>query len=325
MTDKRENGTSGNIKVSVVIVHWNTETDLANCLNKILDSNLTDYEIIVVDNFSDNIDTIPWRDYKGKARLIRNMRNEGYARATNQGVAVARGEYVLLLNPDVELNAEGVRRMVEAIEDDAMAGAATARLVWPDGGFQRYYTRFPTVAALVARLTILEPALRNTSLVRNYLKTDMDPEIAQRVETAPGACLLIKNSSLERIGPMDERLPLFFNDVDYCIRLRNAGLGIVYEPRAVFVHESQASVKKLDQALWRAELRLSAVRYIRKHHGSLKAFALKWILTKDLIARQAAGAMRKAARERGGADARAGWKGIAMVLKDESLFDDCVR
>ncbi len=307
-------------KLTIVVVHWNTPADLDRCLRAIGAAGRLDVETIVVDNASDGIDMLPWNEYPGSVRLIRNTINEGYARATNKGLEAAAGEIVLLLNPDVVINGDGLKHLTETLERSG-AGGATARLDGPDGGFQRYYTRFPSVFALVARLTVLEPLLRNSRKVREYLMLDMDPEKPLNVETAPGACLMLTRRALEAVGMMDERFPLFFNDVDYCRRMRERALEIVYAPEARFVHGAQASVEKLPAAIRAAELRLSAVRYIRKHHGLFKATLLKWAILKDLAFRVFASMALALVGARPATEFRSRLRGFYMFVGNRSLFE----
>ena len=321
MSDNITENRAAKSLVSIIIVHWNSERELAACIDSILKTTGIPMEVIVIDNASENIDLPAWGEYPDFVRLIRNPENEGYARATNRGIRESRGEWVLLLNPDVELNGEGVLAMIEALGADSAAGAATARLDSPDGSFQRYYTRFPTLCALVGRFTVLEPLMRNSAAVRSYLKMDMDPELPQRVEQAPGACFMTRRDTLDKTGLMDERFPLFFNDVDLCRRFYEAGLAILYVPGARFTHRAQSAVGRMDPALRRAEMRVSAIRYIAKHEGGAKAALLKWTLAADLVVRQMALAARCLAGLRKWSEFRAGFSGLRMVLSDRSLFE----
>jgi hypothetical protein len=307
--------------ISIVVVSYNSAEELKTCIGAALSAGIKGAEIIVVDNASEDADSLPRGDWPANVKLIRNSRNEGYARAVNRGFAETRGRFVLLLNPDVVVDGAGLSLMMDALDSDTAAWAAAARLDWPDGRFQRYYTAEPTAAALAARLTILEPLFRNSAVVRNYLKSDMDPDAPQEIETAPGACLMIKKSALEAVGGMDERFPLFFNDVDFSRRLRGAGGKIVYVPGARFAHQMQASVGRMEPALRRAELMLSAVRYVGKYGGRPRAFALKLLFVIDSKLRAAAAALRVlAGRKKRGAFGSA-VRAAVMVAFDRSLFD----
>lgn len=321
MPEDSATGKNAEKLVSIVIVHWNSERELSACIDSIVRTAEPPVEVIVVDNASVGIESLPWSEYPDFVRLIRNRENEGYARATNQGLRESRGGFVLLLNPDTVLNGRCVRELAEALSADPAAGAATGRLDSPDGSFQRYYSRFPTLAALAGRLTVLEPLMRNSAAVRSYLMLDMNPDEPRRIEQAPGACLLLKRNTLDETGPMDERFPLFFNDVDFCRRLRGAAREILYVPAARFTHRAQSAVGRMDPALRRAEMRVSAVRYFAKHHGAASAAALKWILAADLLIRQSALAARCLAGKRGWREFRSGLKGISMLLAGRSLFD----
>ncbi|HOO56538.1 MAG TPA: glycosyltransferase family 2 protein [bacterium] len=307
--------------VSVIIVHWNTAGELEKCVRALLDIRGLPLEIIVVDNASDDIDSLQWSGYPECVHLIRNTVNTGYAHATNQGLGRARGGFVLLLNPDVEVDEHGVRRLVETIESDPAAGAATARLNSPDGSFQRYCNRFPTFTAMIGRFTLLEPLMRGTSAVRNYLMLDMDAGVRQKIEQAPGACLMIHRPMLKKAGFMDERFPLFFNDVDFCRRIAAAGGAIAYVPDAVFTHAAQASVKKVRPVLLQAEFRVSVIRYFARWHSRPAAQALRAFILIDRCIRLAATAARVVAGKKSRDDLSDCRRGIAMLVMNRSMFE----
>ncbi|MFH1537453.1 MAG: glycosyltransferase family 2 protein [bacterium] len=315
----RDENTHGTV-LTFVIVHWNTEPELKECIEAILSAGMENTEVVVVDNASDGIETLPWNSYPEWVRLVRNNHNSGYAAASNQGIRAARGENILLLNPDVRVNREGLREMTARL-DSPEASAVTARLDRPDGTFQRYYMRFPTLPALLARYTLLEPLFRNTAPVRRYLETDMEPDAPQAVEQAPGACLMMKKSFLEEIGLMDERFPLFFNDVDLCRRIALRKGRILYTPGARFVHLAQASVRKMDTHLRNAEFRVAMIRYMRKYHGACRALILKGILTADLCARLAVNLARFSLGRRTRDEIKTARKGLRLVLANRSIFE----
>ncbi len=305
--------------ISIVIVSYNSAKELKPCVEAVLASDVA--EVIIIDNASDDISELNLEEMSPKIKLFLNTTNEGYARAINKGIEKSTGKFVLLLNPDVVVNAPGISAMSEALDKDESTYAAAARLDWPDGRFQRYFTADPTAAALVARLTILEPILRNSASVKKYLKADMSPEITQELETAPGACLMIKKSAIDKIGGMDERFPLFFNDVDYCVRLRHSGGKIMYLPDARFTHIMQASVGRMKPELRRGELMLSAVRYIGKYKNSASAFALKLLFVIDLKIRAAATMFRLLTGKKNASDFSAAVKAVCMVVFNKSLFN----
>jgi len=305
--------------ISIVIVSYNSAKELKPCVEAALASDIA--EIIVIDNASDDISELNLEEMSPKIKLFLNTTNEGYARAINKGIEKSAGRFVLLLNPDVVVNAPGISAMSEALDKGESTYAAAARLDWPDGRFQRYFTADPTVASLAARLIVLEPFLRNTKKVQDYLKADMSPEIAQELETAPGACLMIKKSAIDMIGGMDERFPLFFNDVDYCVRLRHSGGRILYVPDARFTHIMQASVSRMKPELRRGELMLSAVRYVGKYKSRASAFALKLMFVIDLKIRAAATLCRLITKKKNASDFTAALKAVYMVAFNKSLFE----
>ena len=306
--------------ISVVIVHWNTEPELTDCLASLMAAGFPAMEIIIIDNNSDNIDEFAGRPLPSSVRLVRNAGNRGFAPAVNQGLNEARGRYVLLLNPDIQVRGNALQRMVDFLETNGRA-AVTGKLCGPDGSFQRYNPSIPTTFAIFARFTLLEPFLRESRQVKNYLMLDMDPSREQFVEQAPGACLMVGRDVLDELGGMDERYPLFFNDVDLSLRLTRSGVRITFLPETEFLHQSQVSLKKMPKATMRAEMNVSAVRFVKEYYGGLKAIMLKAALFADMVVRFSVNTLRFFIGKKGRKELSAAFSGLLRFLYGRSLFD----
>ena len=218
-----------------------------------------------------------------EARLIRNQVNAGFARANNQGLAPAQGEAVLFLNQDAEIRPGAITAMAHYLQARPEAGAVGAWLLNPDGSFQNYFHRFPTPALSFFCETELgkrfDRSFLRGRLGRRYRCQDVDFAQVVRLDQPPAACLMVKRALLSRIGGMDERFPIFFNDVDLCRRIWRAGFEIHLARHAHVLHHLAQSTRSLPRA---EEARLrSLLAYFRKHYGLPGALVWKTLLLLD--------------------------------------------
>jgi len=235
--------------LSIIIVNWNVIELLANCLESIrVNLKGIEYEVIVVDNASiDGSATIirsryPW------VRVIANQRNEGFSRANNQGLRVATGEYLLLLNPDTLIKDDSIQKLMAVLERNQSIGIVGPRLVDADGvvspdckrkrtfGFvDQFLDRF-LVLRVLAFFIRCSPTLNKLYQKRFYR--------SEACSCLVGACMLTRRGCLDVVGYFDETVPMYLDDVDFCYRFRKAGLDVYYCAEAEIVHFCGASTKK---------------------------------------------------------------------------------
>ncbi|MES2465543.1 MAG: glycosyltransferase family 2 protein [Armatimonadota bacterium] len=250
--------------LSVCIVNWNTKGDLQSCLQALQRYPYSEgsQEVIVVDNASSDGSAQMVRDAFPAVRLIANTTNRNYAPGTNQAMAAAAGEYLLLLNPDARITSGALDTLVGFLQEHPEAGAVAAKLVHEDGTVQRSVRGFPAPAAVlwdVLKLPRLFPSLGTYRQVQfDYEKTGPAPQPMT-------SCLLLTRRAYEKVGPMDERFPLYFNDVDWCLRARKQGIGIWYTPDAVAIHGYGGTTKSVRKAaVWESHRAL--LRFWGKHY-----------------------------------------------------------
>lgn len=249
--------------LSVILVNWNTRDLLRRCLESLRGALAgIEAEIVVVDNASADGSAAMVRDQFPQVRLIANSENRNYAAGSNQGLAAATGEHLLLLNPDTELTATAVRALLEFLQARPRAGAVAPLLAHPDGGAQASVRRFPT-PALMAR-TVFGRALGRADADGYWIEPDPEGEPVV-VDQPMASCFLVRATALREIGGFDEQFPLFFNDVDLCFRLRQAGWEIWYVPRVRVLHHGGASTRQARPRAIRESHR-GLQRYFAKHH-----------------------------------------------------------
>lgn len=260
--------------LSVVVLSWNTRDLLAECLDALdRGRGALVVEVIVIDNGSRDASAdmvasrYPW------ARLIRNSENRGYAAGVNQGLALATGARVCLLGSDTRGEPDALPRLCAFLDAHPKAGAVAPRLVNPDGTTQRACMRFPTLKTVLYWDTFLAKWFPNAPELRRYQYLDWDHRGTRLVDQPPGTCLVLPRAALDRLGPMDERLWLFFNDVDWALRLRAAGFEIWYVDDATVMHHLGGSTRHYSD--FGAEWHRNRVAFYRKHFGFLGAFLAK--------------------------------------------------
>ncbi|MFO0980727.1 MAG: glycosyltransferase family 2 protein [Planctomycetota bacterium] len=296
------------IKLSIVILSWNTKDLLCACLDSIYSGpRPLPFETIVVDNGSHDGSAQAVKELFPEARVIENDRNEGYARGNNIGVRAARGEYILLLNSDTRVIGDAPEQLVAFLDDQRDYGAAGPQLLNPDGTIQRACMRFPTLTTAFFYGTLWERAFGPTRCIRRYYMEDFDHAHAKDVDQPPGACFMVPRRVFDAVGLLDESLFLFFNDVDLCVRLRANGHRIRFCADAQVVHYGGQSTRRYP--LFVQEWTLNRLRYYRKHYGWRGAAMIKLVTWLRAIEEM----IRIAFRHRG-ADRRTAWQGVTHVL-----------
>ena len=266
--------------VSVIIVNWNTKEHLRRCLQSLTQHpalRTLHLEIIVVDNASVDGSAEMVRCEFPHVRLIANDRNLGYAAANNQGAKIAKGRYLLLLNPDTIVPKEAIVRLVEFAESHPDAGIVAPKLVYPDGSLQPSVRSFPTPTALLFSALGLDRFFPKSRIFGRYRMTWFRYDQVAEVDQPMASALLVRKNAWEQIGGMDEEMPIFFNDVDFCWRLKKAGWRIYFVPDAVIVHHHGASTRLLGIGKALATHK-GLLHFYDEHFRPLMPAPLYWLL-----------------------------------------------
>jgi len=222
-------------------------------------------EVIVVDNASTDgtaqfvKDRFPW------VELHVSAKNVGFSVGVNFGIQKARGRYFLILNPDTVLREDSIASLYQFMEKTPDAGIAGPKLVFHDGNLQYSCRKFYNWRVLLLRRTFLGKIFRNSRVVSDHLMLDFDHETTKRVDWVLGACLMVRREAVESVGLLDERFFLYFEDVDWCYRMKQNGWGVYYHPQAVVVHDH---ARESAQAVFN--------RPFMAHLASLIRFYEKW-------------------------------------------------
>jgi hypothetical protein len=221
------------------------------------------------------------RENLPNVRLIANENNRGFPAANNQGIAVAAGSYVLLLNPDTEIVDDAVTKLVAFADEHPRVGMVGPQLLSPDGSTQSSRRRFPTLATAFFESTWLESRAPRRVLDRYYV-LDRPDHAVQDVDWITGAAMLARREAIAEVGLLDEGFFMYSEELDWCRRFRDAGWRVVYLPTAQIIHHGGKSSEQVVAAR-HVHFQTSKVRYFRKYHGQLAAAALRWFLLANYV------------------------------------------
>lgn len=316
--------------LSIVVVSWNSAAYLRGCLSSIpAGAGGLSYELFVVDNASRDGSADLVRTEFPSARLIANGANRGFAAANNQGLRLASGRYALLLNPDTRLHEGALERLAAFMDASPDVGACGPLLLNEDGSVQHAARRFPTFGFAFASRTVLgRLGLFRAAYDRVKMRGVRFDE-PMEVDQPSGAALFLRKSVLDQVGLLDEGYFIFFEEVDLCRRIRDAGRRIVLRPDARVTHFGGRSRRQA-----RASVILpgaqSMLRYFRKHEGTARSalfelafrplFALGICLDAATAGLKAAIYRARAGKERKAAEKEAVFAAYRTFIRRDLLF-----
>ena len=213
--------------------------------------------------------------------VVANAENPGFPAANNQGIAVAGGRYVLLLNPDTEVVGNALAAMVAFADEHPAVGVVGPQLLNPDGSVQSSRRRFPTLATAFFESTWLQPYAPRRLLERYYVLDQPDDAILD-VDWVQGAALMARRGAIEHVGPMNEGFFMYSEELEWCHRFREAGWRVVYLPTAQVIHHAGKSSEQVLPAR-HVHFQTSKVRYFRQYHGRAAAEVLRLFLLGNYV------------------------------------------
>jgi GT2 family glycosyltransferase len=223
-------------RLSICMVSFNCLRVIEDCLDSLARSEFKDFEVIIVDNGS--VDgTLEFLRPRGDVRLIENGYNAGFTKGTNQGILASSGEYVLWLNTDTILEPDSLGALVEFLDTHPDAGIVGPRVLNPDGSFQPQCKRgMPTPLASLCYALGLDRRFESNHTMAGYLMRYSPETEAAVVAGVSGCCLMARRAVFDQIGPLDEEMFAFGEDLEWCVRAGKAGWGVWYYPGSTIVH-----------------------------------------------------------------------------------------
>jgi len=261
-------------RVSAVIVTWNAADVIDDCLGSLFDGDPSSVEAIVVDNGSTDGTVERVTGAFSDVVTIETGANLGFASAANIGIERAGGSAILLLNPDTQLLPGALRELTAALDSNPRVGAAGPRLTESNGRAHNHAAkRFPSPWFALARQIGISELLNRLGRGEG-LAAGIKGSPA-RVPCLPGAALLVPREVFERIGYLDESLPMYLEDLDLCARIGSADLDLMYVPDSNVIHEAGHSSTRSPRRdlLFQMQIGQAPWMYLRRYRGRHAAFA----------------------------------------------------
>lgn len=234
--------TKPEVKLSIIIVSYNTSLLLKRCLQSVFvslsaASLVSVSEVIVVDNASKDDSPLMVATSFPQVRLIVNKHNLGFASANNQGMRISKGEYILLLNSDTEVLQNTMHTMLYVASHKNDVDVIGFKLLNSDGTIQPSAGFFPDILRVFYWMTFIDDIPYLTHFLQPYHVSDRTfYEKSRYVDWASGACMLIKRNILQTVGYFDEKIFMYGEEVEWCYRIKNSGFHILFCPEAVIYH-----------------------------------------------------------------------------------------
>ncbi len=253
------------VKLSVIIVNYNVKYFLEQCLYALRSAAAgLEAEIFVVDNASSDGSTEYLRPLFPEVVFIENKDNPGFAKANNQAIRMARGEYILLLNPDTVIGEENLRTLCFFLDEHPQAGGVGVKMIDGHGGFLPESKRaFPTPWVSFCKISGLSKLFPRSRRLARYSLPFLDAGQAHEVDVLAGAYMLLRREALNKVGLLDEAFFMYGEDIDLSYRIVLGGYKNYYLPERI-LHYKGESTKQGD------------IKYIRAFYGAMLIFYKKY-------------------------------------------------
>lgn len=230
--------------LSIIIINHKTPEFLRLCLQSIFNSKISlPHEVIVVDSETSRITQDVIFEEFPSVKLIPTKINTGFAKGVNEGIKNSKGEFILIINPDIIITGDSVKKLIEFLKDDPKVGLIGPKLLNFNGSLQNSCFKYYTPMTVISRRTFLGKIPPFKNINKKFLLKDKNLEITQEVDWLMGSALMTTKSIINDVGLMDERFFMYFEDVDFARRFWQKGYKVVYYPKAVFYHDHQRESK----------------------------------------------------------------------------------
>lgn len=293
------------VDLSIIIVNANTRDFLKNCLESIPKNTYKiSYEIYVVDDNSQDGSQKMVRDLFPKVNLIQNRENLGFSKSNNRAIKICSGSYVILLNPDTIVMPNALDVLVEFMDNNPEVGAVGPKLIYPDSfSVQPSISIFPNSWMIFLQFFKFRNLLPTSNLrkyvakyvyeligktIKSYFTPYLDNLSPMAVEALSGACLLVRKEVIDQVGLLDENFFMYYEDVDWCLRIKKAGWENFYLPTSEVIHfvgQSFGSKSKSHSPISESIRSKSVCYYFAKHHGKKSLRIIKAIIISAFLIR----------------------------------------
>ncbi|GAB1421200.1 glycosyltransferase family 2 protein [Anaerolineales bacterium] len=271
------------LDLSIIIVSWNVKPLLIACLDSLYQHlenpdcpNKLTYEIILIDSHSTDDSAAYVQAHYPAVKLTAATENIGYVKANNLGLEQANGAYLLLLNPDTEIQGCALQDLLAYLSSHPQAGIIGPHTLNTDGTYQSTKRRFPGKITAFFESTLLQ-SKAPTKILDNFYANDIPNDSIAQVDWVQGSCLMAKREVYQQIGGLDPNFVMYSEELDWCKRAKNNGWQVIYFGEASIIHHGGKSSEQAS-AFKHIQFQKSKIYYYKKHHGAVFAFLLRLFL-----------------------------------------------
>lgn len=260
------------VDCSIIIVSYNTRDLTVQCLHSVYRAcKHLRVEVIVVDNASADDSLKEIRRLFPEVVLLSNPENRGYSRANNQGLDVAKGRTLILLNSDTVLSEDALIQIISGFDSDTHPGVIGPRLINGDGSVQPSFGKFSSLMIEFLFQTFLFKILPVEYVLGDQVKPAQYSlyNRPHRVDWITGACFALRKDVLEQVGRLSEDLFMYGEDMDWCKRIHDKGYPIVYWPQSRVTHLSRQSSRSNYQR-WIQNYTYGTLRFAQRYRGPVQ-------------------------------------------------------
>jgi hypothetical protein len=257
--------------LSIILISWKMKDFLRVCLTSIIKYTTgISYEIILIDNFSEDGTIEMVENIFPTVCMIKNTKNRGVAPARNQGLKIAKGKYILILDADMELVENTILKLYQFMEANPVCGMVGAKLVDSNKDTQYSCKRFPSIIALISRRLEYFKFIKKSKMLNYHLMKEWDHNSIREVDYLIGACQFFRSEIKDKIGLYDDNIFYGPEDIDYCLRIWKAGWKIFYYPFTKIIHYEQRITKRNPFSIISLKHILGIIYIYIKYGGNLK-------------------------------------------------------
>lgn len=261
------------MKLSVIIVNYNVKYFIEVCLHAVQRA-LTkiEGEIIVVDNNSKDGSCDLIRNKYPNVRLIENKDNLGFSRANNQGVAIAKGEYILFLNPDTVMPEDFLEHLTQYLDKHPETGSIGPKLIDGKGQYAPDGKKsFPTLSVAIFKTTGVNKIFSKSPYFNKYYAVHVGEDEVAEVDMLSGCCMMVRRGVIDKIGgAFDESYFMYCEDFDLSYRIKQAGYKNIYYPKTTLIHYKGESTRKATISHVRI-FNEALTTFVKKHYTKTNA------------------------------------------------------
>lgn len=262
--------------ISIVYIYYDTPNEITSSITSLKKAILKySFELVIVDNNSRRSLPSPVKKNK-RIKIIFNKKNLGYSKAINQASKISTGKYLLIVNPDTIFLPDSISRIIEKFRKNQNIGIIGPQMLDKKGNILQSMNGMPFLPDALFIFSFLNSVFPKNKYSKRYWLSNLDKNETHEVDFVGGACLAVRKEAFDRVVGFDERFFMYFEEVDFCYRVKKLGYRIIYYPKAKIIHLVGKSNK--NKQLIRKYFEHSRYLFLEKYHGFFLAFISEMIL-----------------------------------------------